>query len=787
MIQNIDAQGLRSRLRARMLQSGMSPEQVRQRLGAMGYDPRLLDPYLDESVAEPAPPSAQLIAALAALEVDPVPLSPRANTEPRRQLPLSDREERLGLRVFGREVFARNTGEFQPVTSGPVGGSYVLGPGDELVLVITGDVEYSYTLPVTREGFVVIPQVGQVWVNGLTINALREQLYAHLGRVYSGVRRDGNGTTRFDVSLGRLRTNQVFVTGEVVAPGSYVVSPMSSLLNALYQAGGPTPNGSFRRVEVVRSGRTVHSVDLYEYLLAGNNLSEATLEPGDVIFVPVAGIQVALKGEVVRPAIFELKPGETLHHLLLAAGGLTAPASTRRARLTRIVPSDDRLGGVDRTAVDIPLAEIMRNPSTAPALRDGDEVHVFAIRSEIRNTVEVRGAVWQQGSFGHSSGMRAWDLIASAGGLAPDAYTARATITRLNLADSTLSVIPLSLRSDERGNPADNPVLQEFDVVEVYSQAASTQRLPISLLGEVHQPVEAVYKEGMTLRDLIVAAGGLRPTADLKIEVARIATGEHRNDGTLVHTHIVEADSSYFISDQSARYYFGNPSELDRDIGSGDPAAFPLMPYDRIIVRQIPEFELHRTVFIGGEVRRPGMYSLLRKDERLLSLLEGRAGGLTSSAFPDGLRFFRHGVRVNVDLQNASRRPDSEDNIVLQPGDSIFLPEYSPMVFVHGAVTSPGAVLYEPGKGLAYYIEGAGGYAREADEDRVHVRYANGESRTRKSVALFWASSPSPGPGSVVTVPALSPEDRTDVRGLIGDIVQIVAGVATVLLVALNR
>ena len=381
----IGAQGLRRQLLSRIGSSGLTADQIRQRLAQLGYDPRTLDPYLNEGVENPPDPSESVLTAVRSLGILQVPeqalqqpgepaATTPAVTPPALPQP-SEEEREEGLRVFGLEVFSRSTTQFQPVTTGPVPDDYVLGPGDELVLFLTGDVELSYTLPVTREGFIVIPQVGQVWVNGISLDQLRDQMYTHLGRAYSGVRRDHDATTQFQLTLGRLRTNQVFVTGEVAQPGSYLVSPVASILNALYLAGGPTASGSFRDVRIVRGGRTARSIDLYDYLLRGNNLDAIRLQPGDVLFVPVHSDHVSIRGEVTREAIYEMKPGETLYDLIEHAGGVTTPAHLRRARVTRILPPGERLiPGVDRVVIDADLADILDNGDNAPELEAGDDV-----------------------------------------------------------------------------------------------------------------------------------------------------------------------------------------------------------------------------------------------------------------------------------------------------------------------------------------------------------------------------------------------------------------------------
>jgi protein involved in polysaccharide export with SLBB domain len=383
----------------------------------MGYDPATLDPYLgDKRASGTAPdPNPSTLAAVKALgfadQAGQIVVEDKRPEPP----PATQEEKDANLRVYGLDVFARSTSEFDPVISGALPASYTLGPGDELVLVITGDVELLHTLPVTREGFVIVPQVGQISVNGLTLAGLRQQLGVRLGRVYSGI---NQGTTKFDISITRTRTNQVFVTGDVTRPGSYTASPLASVLNVLYQAGGPTGNGSFRNIQVVRGGNVVASVDLYKYLLTGNNVTDLHLETGDVIFVPVHDRHVAVKGEIARPAIYEIKQGETFGELLAFAGGLSAPAHTRHARITRIVPPEQRRDpGIDRVAMDVELGRALRDPTSAPTLQPGDVVEVFGVRSEVRQKVFVDGSVWRPGAYALRPGMRAWDLVNVADGL----------------------------------------------------------------------------------------------------------------------------------------------------------------------------------------------------------------------------------------------------------------------------------------------------------------------------------------------------------------------------------
>ena len=325
-------------LRDKLKQSGMSDDQVRARLRAAGYPEDFLDQYLsgaDTSLAtRPGPRTIDAVTAVGILspqEADSLQAadSMYAVSDSVRRLLDSLRFRHLdslradsladslevvqpsALKIFGLETFRHYSTQFDAMDDGPVDASYRLGPGDVLVLILTGDVEQAHMLEVTREGFVVIPQVGQLQVANLTMGQLEDQLYTRLGRVYSGVRRSPNARTKFQLSLAKLRKIQVYVAGDVVRPGAYQVSAAGTVLNAIYAAGGPTSNGSFRRIDIRRGGELVDSVDVYQYLTQGINPTGARLQPGDVVFIPVHGPLAKVAGKVSRPAIYELRPDET--------------------------------------------------------------------------------------------------------------------------------------------------------------------------------------------------------------------------------------------------------------------------------------------------------------------------------------------------------------------------------------------------------------------------------------------------------------------------------------------
>src|SRR5215208_2198458 len=491
------------RLRQRLLESGLTPDQVRARLRAAGYPETLLDDYLmGADTTRRVRPTRGTLDAIRSLGI----LSEQETDSLRIQdstLVVSDSLQQVldslrfvradsaradsladsltvlqgrGLKLFGIETFRRTSTRFQPVQSGPVDENYRLGSGDVLVLILTGDVEESYTLNVTREGFVVIPQVGQVYVANLTMGQLEDQLYARLRRAYSGVRRGSNATTKFQLSLAKLRNIQVFVIGDVVRPGAYQISASGTVLTALYAAGGPSTNGSFRKVEVRRGEKLVTDVDVYDYLLHGINASDTRLQNGDVVFVPVHSGFVKVAGEVTRPAVYEMLPQETLRDVLEFAGGFAPAAYQTRVRIHRILPPESR-GAASRARVVVDVGPEQMAGGTVPAvpMSAGDSVTVLAIADRLRGYVSVRGNVWVEGQVGYRPGMKLSDAIRLAGGPKPDVYLDRILVSRTN-EDSSRIQLRASF-TDSSGAVAQDVTLQEEDEIRIFSRAAF---LPVS-------------------------------------------------------------------------------------------------------------------------------------------------------------------------------------------------------------------------------------------------------------------------------------------------------------------
>lgn len=778
-------------LRQRFATSGLTREQVHARLRTEGYPEDLLDAYLPGFAGEAAPPSDDVFRAVRALgisDADELALLRNSGLRSRDSLDTtSDTLERnsaerdSGFVIFGLDVFRGATSQFEANLSGPVDANYRLGPGDRLVLIITGDVQASYQLDVTREGFVVIPQVGQISVASLTMGQLNTLLRSQLARSFSGV---AEGRTRFSVSVANLRANQVYVVGDVRRPGSYVVSSAGTALSALYAAGGPTVNGSFRTVEVRRAGRAVDVLDVYDYLIRGDATHDVRLETGDVIFVPIHQSRVRIVGEIARPATYEVKPGETLGNLLRNAGGFKATAARQRVLIERIVPpSERREGGWDRITLDASTDGLLAGSGTGITLQNGDVVRVLAITDKVRNRIVVMGNVFQPGAQGLTAGMRLSDALRKAGGLQPDTYLGEALVTRLR-ADGAEVQLRATL-ADSTGRVLNDFALTENDQIQVFSLADFRPERYVAIGGAVREGGRFSYREGMTLRDLVLLAKGVTEGAELnEAEIARLPS--NRTEGRTAQSLRVALDSTYLFERGPNGEYIGPPGLAFA--ASGAPEV-KLLPYDNVLIFRQPGWELQRVVSVRGEVRYPGNYALLKKSERLSDVI-ARAGGLTAEAYAAGVVFTRGQDsigRVGVDLPSALRRYDGADNLVLQKGDVIDVPSLNPVVTIRGAVNAPTTVAHSPGKDIDYYINAAGGPSRTADRGRAYVMQPGGkmESVHRRFFGRMTAL-PEPGPSSVVTVPVKDPDAAKDRLALYSTIAQIVTGGIAVI-VAIRR
>lgn len=783
---------LLSRLRTEIGRGALTAEQVRARLRAAGYPESLLDAYLgdQQGVSSGASRDSVLNAVKALGLVDTTVID---GLRLRRETPLlrdsgnlrrTVRVRRDSLPIFGLDVFRNASSRFEPTLAGGVGPDYRIGPGDVLALILTGQVEKAYSLDVSREGFVIIPQVGQVYVANLTMAQAQDVLFSRLRQSYSGMSRSPNGEIRMYLTVARLHTNQVFVIGEVESPGSYRISSIGTVLTGLYSAGGPNDNGTLRRIQVRRGGNLVATIDLYDYLVRGDASRDIRLESGDVVFVGVHGGRVSISGPVVRPAIYELVPNETLAELISIAGGFTSEAAQQRLQVRRVLPPIERVqGGRDRVVLDVLPSQFAAGNAPPFVLAPGDRVEVFPITAPERNSIVVLGNVWSEGTQGFVPGMTLSQALKRAGGVRPDVFLGQITISRVE-SDRTRRSLHAALR-DSLGTVEDDMLLQEDDSIQVYSRTDFTPDRYVSIGGAVRKGGRFPYRTGMTLRELMLIAGGPLESADLReAEVARIPSSPSR--GVLAQTFRVPLDSSYLFERRADGSYVGPPGV---SLPGFKAPEVELKPYDNVLILRQPEWRLLGEVMVVGEVRYPGTYTVKSVSERLTDIL-ARAGGLTQQGDPEALIFFRRADtagRIGVNLPAVMRNANSKDNFVMQAGDSIVVSAYKPYVRVSGAVNSPVSVAYMPGKDIDYYVRSAGGPNDKADPQRSFVRQPNGSVEAPEYFFLRPNRMPIPKAGATVVVPEKDPSQKSDMVGIVAAITPIIASAVTLLAVIFHK
>ena len=741
---------------SRLAASGLSRAEVRARLTSMGIDPSIADAYFDRLEGltdDPLDQDADFLEALARMGV----LDEIGGFAPIEEIALArdslasvvEAIPATVLTVFGRDVFSRITTEFQPVVTGPVDPDYPLGSGDQLQLILTGDVELALPLEVTREGFIVIPDVGQIFVNGLTLGDLTDVLYGRLGAVYSGVRRGADATTTFHLALGRLRSNLVYIVGDVSIPAGYQISSVATVFNALYNAGGPSEQGSMRSIEVRRGGRLVAELDLYDYLIRGDASADVRLQQGDRMFVPIVGSQVSIQGLVRRPAIYELKPGEQLRDLIAFAGGPRPEAYVRRIQIDRILPPAERTPGLERVIVDVDLEALADNEDFA--LLDGDRVTVSRIGPRRSNQVVVEGHVERPGLFELVPNMTLGDVITRAGGLRLDALDVVAHLIRVVPSDSTTVLERVSL--DVGGQPVPDVLLRELDRVVIYGRSELRTDVFVSINGEIKNPGSFPLAVGMTAEDLLLAAGGFTDAADPL--TAQLVRQEGRI--TLGDTVAISRDIVFDLSLPSAFDGFdgvvpepASGLEMARDI--------ELRSGDRVFVRRLQGFRDEGDVVIAGEVLYPGPYALERRGETVSSLL-ARAGGLTAEAYVEGARLTRGGLPLGLDLAQVLDQSRRGADLILQPGDLLEIPEYDGTVQIVGAVGFQSRTRWRLNWNLGDYLEQAGGAVENADRNATVVTYANQERQRTSRFLWLFRLDPEIQPGSTISVPFKEPQE----------------------------
>jgi polysaccharide export outer membrane protein len=739
--------------------SGLSASEIRSRLQQAGFDPSLADPLLGSATASLSPPSASILQAMSSiglplsstmLSADDSDAADVSHGEP---LPnsLSDtllKATHLGPRVFGREIFSSRSTAFDPEIAGPVDPAYRIGIGDALQVVLTGQVEQVFQTVVRRDGTVLLPTVGLTPIAGLTLEAAGTALRERSARVFSGL---SEGKTHLDLSVSKVRTNQVFVIGDVEKPGSYTVNGLSTAFHAIARAGGPTTTGSFRNIQVRRGGQVVKDIDLYNYLIRGDATADLRTEQGDVIFVPPATRSITVRGAVRKEGIFELRDTESFKDLLFFAGGFLPTAATSRVQIERILPVQLRRPGVDRVVLDIPVTGRPVALDTL-SLLDNDILTVFEISGLRRNMVQMNGAVFQPGTYEWSPGLTVGQLVKKADGILPWAVADRVKVTRRIVNTGRKEITSVNL-ADGSG---DGFELREYDEVLVLDSREGEQLDRVAITGAVRSPGVRQWAQNITLGDLVDLANGFRPEAQL-IDVARRVRGQVYTDSSAIVGRFAIRDS----------------------VGNSGWRAFQLERDDRVVVRASPGFKTPGTVSAIGAFAYPGSYVIIGDGERLSHVIQ-RAGGVLPTAYSGSLNVTRNGRPVPLDFKKVVAG-SSTDDIIVADGDEIQIQAFSNVVNVGGAVERPASVPYRDGWGLRDYIDAAGGFAQHANESSIIVVYASGAVAREKD--HFWGhSAPKVEPGATITVGARDPNDQTDWGAILKTTAQIVVSAASLII-----
>ena len=681
-----------------------------------------------------------------------------------------------GLKYFGYDVFLTVPPAFEPTAVGPVDPEYLLGPGDVLRLSVWGQVEFQYDLPIDNEGKVFIPTIGQVVLTGMTLDHANAQLRKILSRSYAGLVTQPPKVW-LDVTLANLRPKRIFLMGEVEKPGGYTVNSYSTVFSALYSVGGPTVRGSLRDVRVIRNGKQITSVDLYDYLTGASTTNDIRVQSNDIIFVPARGKTVSISGEIRTPAIYELKEREGIEQLVHFAGGVLVTGFAEKVTIDRIVPPSQRKGVEDRIVLQIDLQKELQKGTKGIVLYDGDEMKIPSILDEKRNYVVIDGAVWRPGRFELGKVNTVRELITAAGGLHPKARMISAQLVRLNEDRITRSVIEFDLGALMDGGR--DIVLQPQDAVSIFSEEV-TEILPrsVTIDGAVRQPGRYELQDSMTVEDLILQAGGFTEGADPRFaDLTRMPLKGLKGD-SLASLTKVALDTSIYPAWAKV-----TPLEPGKALL---PPRHLLGHGDRVYVRLNPDYKPQHTVHLGGEVRFPGNYTLLTRNERLSELLD-RAGGLTSFAYLPAGRMLRKGERVNVDFPKAFTERDKDYDIVLHPADSIYIPGKPNAVRVVGEVYNPGMVAYVPGLSMWDYVNYSGGLTDSAQYVLLMNANGNVEKFGTGWFKRIFQSDPAVKDGATITVtrmPPPPPESPVDIGGTIKDIFAITASAVTIMVLA---
>ncbi|MFH6969607.1 SLBB domain-containing protein [Flavobacterium sp. FlaQc-28] len=672
-------------------------------------------------------------------------------------------KDSLNALIFGSELFDNPTLNFEPDLKMATPINYVLGPGDKLEVSVYGVQQFDDTVPVNFEGKITIQNVGQIAVAGMSIEAASQKIKASIAKVYSTVR---SGQSQVSVSLSDIRTIKVTIVGGK-QPGNYSISSLASVYNALHLAGGPGKNGSYRNIELIRNNRVYKNVDIYKFLVKGDQSDNVNLKDNDVIRIPAYSQRVTVEGEVKRPGIFEMKKGEKFIDLLNFASGFNEFAYTASVNV------------LQKTGKEFKVHDINESEYSSYVPQSGDVFKVTKILNRFENRIKIEGAVFRPDYYSYTEGMRISDLVTRAEGLKEDAYTKRARIIRLKT-DLTTEIVNVDLSMALSGNLNADIELKREDIVTVYSILDFREEYKVTIDGEVKNPGKYDYFDNLTLNDLVVQVGGLTGSASKRVEIARMVKSDVIDDADPKRIELVELEITADNNEQVKN--------------------FVLKPFDVINIRKMAVYEKPEMVKVSGAVTYPGKYVLANKKETVYNVVM-RAGGLTSIANLDGMKIKRpikieqieqlESINLNLDKKQftedgkelntkgkdtlnskLSKKLRDElkyatipvnwekivkdknhySNVTLFPGDEIEVAVYNEGVKVTGNVLLTSEIPYRSGKGFKYYLNSVGGVDNKGWKKKAYIIYPNGKAAVTSSF-LFFRSYPKVEPDSQIVVP----------------------------------
>lgn len=691
--------------------------------------------------------------------------------------------ESLRPKVFGEDLFRNSKISFEPNLRLATPSNYQIGPDDQILIDIYGYSEVSYQLKVSPEGTINIPYVGVVQLSGLTMSEATGRIRSKLTAIYPNIR---TGSTKVSISLGNIRSIKVTLLGEVIRPGTYTLTSLATVFNALYSSGGPSQNGSFRAIEVIRNNKVIGKVDIYDFLLRGYQRNNIRLQDQDVIRIPTYNKRVQFSGEVKRPYIFEALDGESLQNIIDFAGGFTTEAYSARIKVIQTTSKERR------------ITDVFSENFSAYSPNNGDKYFAEPVLERYENRVSIGGAVFRPGQYQLEPGLTLSKLIRKAEGIKEDAFLPRGYINRLR-ADNSPELLSFDLGAVLRGAAADIQ-LQREDSVMISSIFDLREEYTVSVEGAVRDTGVYKYSENMSLEDLVIMAGGFMEGATpRRIEISRRVKDSEVGAANSRTAEVFQVDVDQNLRIQGPR--------------------FTLQPFDIVVVRNAAGYEVQRKVRIEGEVLYPGTYTITRKDERISDLVE-RAGGLTDLAYTigaslkrtkeadqksgrdqidssaeeklrlmrfqklqgstkDSIQFVKETAilendYVGINLERILDKPASKHDLTLQEGDILRIPRQLQTVKVSGEVLYPTTSIYISTKGFKQYVSDAGGFSDRSIKKRSYIIYANGSVRSTKKLFLF-NNYPVVRPGAEIFVPKKAERNKLSA----GELVGITSGIAS--------